>query len=132
MIAKNILIETIFRNRLNLSLTVTRWAGHNTDHQQHVFSMVTKLMLESVYLITNLGSLKEINADISTLQLGAGLIRIFVTFTCHTESFYITWIWVFFTHFTHCCVSYKNRSSILWCKTNNWFLYKVEHWAEMD
>ena len=30
-----------------------------------------------------------------------------------------------------CCVSYKNQSIVLLCKTIDWFLYGTQHWVEM-
>ena len=63
-------------------------------------SMATKLMLESVYLITK-RSLRERATDMSTLLHRTGSTGIFMTFTRHTASFFITSIWVFFTCFTH-------------------------------
>ena len=29
-----------------------------------------------------------------------------------------------------CCVSYRNQSYDLHCKSNDWFLYETQHWAE--
>ena len=29
------------------------------------------------------------------------------------------------------CVSYKNQSVVLFSKTNDWFLYEMQYWAEM-
>ena len=31
-----------------------------------------------------------------------------------------------------CCVSYRNQSFFLLCKTNDWFLYETQQWAEMS
>ena len=33
---------------------------------------------------------------------------------------------------TKCSILYKNQSYDLRCKSNDWFLYKMQHWAEMD
>ena len=30
-----------------------------------------------------------------------------------------------------CCIPYRNQSFDLHCKSNDWFLYEIEHWAEM-
>ena len=30
-----------------------------------------------------------------------------------------------------CCISYRNQSFDLQCKSNDWFLYRTQHWAEM-
>ena len=30
------------------------------------------------------------------------------------------------------CISYGNQSFDLNCKSNDWFLYEMQHWAEMD
>ena len=30
-----------------------------------------------------------------------------------------------------CCISYRNQSFDLKCKSNNWFLREMQHWAEM-
>ena len=29
-----------------------------------------------------------------------------------------------------CCISYRNQFD-LQCKSNDWFLFKMQHWAEM-
>ena len=29
-------------------------------------------------------------------------------------------------------MSYRNQSFVLLCKINDWFLYEMQHWAEMD
>ena len=31
-----------------------------------------------------------------------------------------------------CCVSYRNQSIDLHCKSNDWFLYEMQLWAEMS
>ena len=31
----------------------------------------------------------------------------------------------------HCHISYRNQSFDLHCKSNGWFLYEMQHWAEM-
>ena len=31
-----------------------------------------------------------------------------------------------------CCISYRNQSFDLHCKSNYWFLYEIQHWAEMS
>ena len=30
-----------------------------------------------------------------------------------------------------CCISYKNQSFDLHYNSNDWFLYEMQHWAEM-
>ena len=29
-------------------------------------------------------------------------------------------------------MSYRNQSFVLLCKVNDWFVYEMQHWAEMD
>ena len=36
-----------------------------------------------------------------------------------------------FTHSAHCFISYRNQPFVLLCKSNNWFLYEMQHWDEM-
>ena len=32
--------------------------------------------------------------------------------------------------FQQCCVSYRNQTFVLLFKTNDWFLFETQHWAE--
>ena len=36
-----------------------------------------------------------------------------------------------FTHFSPRCISYRNQSFDLLCKSNDLFLYEMQHWADM-
>ena len=34
------------------------------------------------------------------------------------------------THFSQCCISYRNQLFNLQCKSDDWFLYEMQHWSE--
>ena len=36
------------------------------------------------------------------------------------------------THFPHCSIPYRNQSFALQLTLNDWFLYEMKQWAEMD
>ena len=42
------------------------------------------------------------------------------------------YVWTASPISVECCVSYRNQSSALLCKTNGWFLYKTQHSAERN
>ena len=35
-----------------------------------------------------------------------------------------------FNPFHSCCISYRNQSIDLLCKSNDWFLYEMQYWTD--